>query len=269
LGTLSGKVALITGAARGQGRAEAALLAEMGADIIAVDVCGKVGELAYPPSSEEDLAQTVRLVEAADRRIVARVVDVRDFESLQAAVDTGVAELGRLDAVIANAGISDWGRLWELTELQWQTMIDVNLTGVWHTLKATIPTLIAGGVGGSIVITSSVAGLKALPAQAHYSSAKHGLVGLTRAAAIELGEYNIRVNSIHPWGVSTPMATEDKTIERIFNEHPHFASSFSSPLAVPISSPEDIAQTVLYLVSDASRCVTGAQLPIDMGATKV
>jgi len=269
MGQLDGRVALVTGAARGQGRAEAVLLAAEGADIIAVDICGEVMKLAYSPSTPADLAETVRLVESHDRRIVARQADVRDLGALSDAVDAGVAQLGRLDAVVANAGISDWGRVWELTETQWRTMIDVNLTGVWHTLKATIPAILAGGAGGSIVITSSVAGLKALPAQAHYTSAKHGLVGLTRAAAIELGEFNIRVNSIHPWGVDTAMANEDHTIETIMAEHPNYAMSFGSPLAAPIATPHDIAQTVLFLISDASSRITGAQIPVDMGATKV
>jgi NAD(P)-dependent dehydrogenase (short-subunit alcohol dehydrogenase family) len=147
-------------------------------------------------------------------------------------------------------------------------MIDINLTGVWHTLRASIPHMIAGERGGSIILTSSVSGLKALPAQAHYVSAKHALVGLAKASAIELGEYNIRVNTIHPWGVDTPMGHDD-TIYTLFERHPHYAASFASLLPIQLATPDDIADTVLFLASDDSRCITGAQLPVDMGATKV
>jgi SDR family mycofactocin-dependent oxidoreductase len=269
MGRVEGKVALVTGAARGQGRAEAVLLAAEGAGVIAVDICAEVRPLGYPAATPADLEETARMVEARGGRLVARRADVRDYAALKAAVDAGVAELGRLDIVVANAGICEWGRVWELTEEQWRATIDTNLTGVWHTLRATIPTMIEQGSGGSIIVTSSVAGLKSLPAQAAYSAAKHGLVGLTKTAAIELGEYGIRVNSIHPWGVDTPMATGDQAALAMFIEHPRYASSFASILPIQLTSPEEIAETVLHLASDASRCVTGSQVTIDMGATAV
>jgi SDR family mycofactocin-dependent oxidoreductase len=268
-GRVAGKVALITGAARGQGRAEATLLAAHGADVIGLDVCAAIPTVDYEAAAPEDLQETARLVEAADRRFVSRRVDVRDYGALERAVAEGVAELGRLDIVVANAGISTWGKVWELSPEEWQVMIDVNLTGVWATLRASIPTMIEQASGGSIIITSSVGGLKALPGQAHYVAAKHGLVGLTRAAAVELGPYDIRVNSIHPWGVDTPMSA-GADLQGLLTDNPSYAASYASILSAPrIASPLDIANTVLYLASDDSRCVTGAQLPIDMGATKV
>jgi SDR family mycofactocin-dependent oxidoreductase len=269
MGRVEGRVALVTGAARGQGRAEAVLLAAEGADIIAVDVCAEVLPLGYPPATPADLEETARLVEERGRRVVARRADVRDRAALAAAVDEGVAALGRLDVVVANAGICGWGRVWELTEEEWRGVIDTNLTGVWHTLKATVPLLIAQGTGGSVIVTSSVAGLKSLPFQAHYSAAKHGLVGLTKSAAIELGEHGIRVNSIHPWGVDTPMATEDRTARRVLGDNPQHAASFASILPLMLTGVDEIAELVVYLASDAARSVTGAQLAIDAGATAV
>ena len=266
---VAGRVALVTGAARGQGRAEALLLAAEGADVIGIDVCAPMQTVSYRAATPEDLETTARLVEEKGRRFVAAQVDVRDAEGLQEAVRRGVEELGRLDIVVANAGISTWGKLWELSPEQWQVMIDVNLTGVWHTLRAAVPIMIEQAQGGSIIITSSVGGLKALPGQAHYVAAKHGLVGLTRAAAVELGPYGIRVNSIHPWGVDTEMV-HGSNIEQHLADNPSYLASYSSVLTDPaVASPDDIAQTVLYLASQQSRCVTGAQLPVDMGATKV
>lgn len=268
---LSGKVAFITGAARGQGRNHAVRLAREGASIIAIDACGAVAPAnKYPAATEEDLATTVGLVEAEGQKILARRADVRDSAALEQIVADGVAEFGgRLDVVVANAGISNWNRFWEMPDDQWQNMIDINLTGVWRTLKAAVPAMIAAGNGGSIITVSSVAGIKSLPAQAHYSAAKHGVVGLTKSAAIELGEYGIRVNSVHPWGVTTPMG-EDPTIETILTEHPNYLASFGSLLpGLPIAESDDISDGVLWLASDMSRAVTGTQLTLDMGATKV
>jgi SDR family mycofactocin-dependent oxidoreductase len=270
VGRLENKVAFITGAARGQGREHCVRMAEEGADIIAVDICREVSaDNQYPPANEEDLAETVRLVEGLDRRIVARTGDVRDLAALTQLCQDGAAELGGIDIVVANAGISNWNRFWEMPEQQWQTMVDVNLTGVWKTLTAAAPILIDQGRGGSIIITSSVAGLKSLPAQGHYSAAKHGLVGLCKTAAIELGPYNIRVNTIHPWGVHTPMA-EDQRIFELLAQHPTYAAWFASILAEPmVASPRQIADIVLFLASDEASVITGAQIPADMGATKV
>jgi NAD(P)-dependent dehydrogenase (short-subunit alcohol dehydrogenase family) len=252
---LDGKVAFVTGAARGLGQAICAALADSGADIIATDLSG--------------LGDTSALVAGAGRRVIAREADVRDQGSIDAAVGDGVAELGGLDVVVANGGISNWSRFWEMAEDQWQTMVDVNLGGVWRTFKAAAPVLIAQGRGGSMVAISSVAGLKALPAQAHYSAAKHGVVGLVGSAAIELGPYGVRVNSVHPWGIDTRLAHDPK-VATILADNPTYAGSFGSVLPSPaLAEPADVANAVLWLASDAARCVTGIQLPVDMGATTV
>lgn len=266
---LTGKVAFVTGAARTQGRSHAVHLAQAGADIIAVDACAAVAELGYPPATKEDLDDTVAAVEATGRRIVARVGDVRDQAALDGAVADGLDELGRLDVVVANAGISSWGRFWEMSEDRWLDMVDINLTGVWRTLRAAAPVLIEQGEGGSIITISSVAGIKSLPGQAHYSAAKHGVVGLTKTAAIELGPYGIRVNSLHPWGVDTPMA-QDAELAGVLEAHPDYLASFGSILPqLGLAQPADISAAVVFLASDAARFITGAQLPVDMGATKV
>jgi (+)-trans-carveol dehydrogenase len=189
---LENKVVFITGAARGQGRAHAVRLAQEGADIIVVDICEQVDTVIYPMSTEEDLSETVRLVEEQDRRIFARKADVRDFDGLKAVVDAGVAELGRLDVIVANAGISGFGGVLDITAEQWRDVTDINQTGVWHTRKAAVPHILEHGEGGSIIITSSAAGLHAFAGLAHYAAAKHALVGLMRVLAVELGPQNIR-----------------------------------------------------------------------------
>jgi SDR family mycofactocin-dependent oxidoreductase len=271
MGKLDGRVALVTGAARGQGRAEAVALAQEGADVIAVDVCASATETDYAASTPDDLAETVGLVEKLDRRIVSAQADVRDFEALSAAVGAGVAELGgRLDVVVANAGVVSWGRFWEMSLQRWKDMIDINLTGVFHTLRAAVPHMIEAGNGGSIIATSSVAGIKSLPGQAHYGAAKHGVVGLVKSAAIELAPYRIRVNSIHPWAVDTPMGAMGPDGEKIFADHPSYGVAMGQILLdPPLSAPEDIARAVVFLASDDSRTMTAAQIPIDQGATKV
>lgn len=216
MGRVEGKVAFITGAARGQGRSHAIRLAQEGADIIAIDLCEEIPYNPYELSTEEDLAETVRQVEALDRRIVARKADVRDFDGLKAAVDEGVAELGRLDIVSANAGVAGTAALTEeLPEDQWRTMIDINLSGVWHSAKAAIPHIKAGGDGGSMVLTSSEAGIRGYANMAHYVSAKHGVVGLMRTLAMELAPERIRVNSIHPTQVDTDMI-QNQSIYSLF-----------------------------------------------------
>jgi SDR family mycofactocin-dependent oxidoreductase len=269
VGLLDGKVAFITGAARAQGRCHAQRLAAEGADIIAIDVCAEAAPVTYRTATAEDLDETVRLVQKEGRAVIARIADVRDQASLDAAVAAGVRAFGRLDVVVANAGISTWDRFWEMSEEKWQAMVDINLSGVWRTFKAAAPAMIAAGNGGSMISIASVAGIKSLPAQAHYSAAKHGVVGLTKTAAIELGEFGIRVNSIHPWGVQSPMV-EDPTIGTVLAQHPAYTNSFGSILAVPqLAEPDDISNAVIYLASDLSRCVTGIQLPVDMGATTV
>jgi SDR family mycofactocin-dependent oxidoreductase len=272
-GRVAGKVAFITGAARGQGRSHAIRLAQEGADIIAVDICEDVPGIPYPGPTEADLAETAKQVEALDRRIVATKADVRDYPALKAAVDDGVAQLGRLDIVSANAGIgASPVKAWEMDDSTWQTMVDINLTGVWHAAKAAIPHLIEGGNGGSIILTSSAAGLKAYENIAHYVSAKHGVVGLMRTLALELAPYMIRVNSIHPTQVDTDMIQNEATY-RLFRpdlEHPtreDFASASQSVNALPIPwvEPVDISNAVLFLASDEGRYITGVTLPVDAG----
>jgi (+)-trans-carveol dehydrogenase len=272
-GRLAGKVAFITGAARGQGRSHAIRLAAEGADIIAVDRCGPLPTVAYPLASPADLAETVASVEALDRRIVARQADVRDLASLDRAVREGVAELGRLDIVAANAGILSSGSLAELSEQAWREMIDVNLSGVWRTCRVAIPHLIAGGRGGSIILTSSVAGLKSYPNMAHYVAAKHGVTGLARALATELAAYRIRVNSVHPTQVDTDMI-QNSVMYRLFRpdlDHPgreDFAAASRATGLLPIDWVEsaDVSSALLFLASDEARYITGTALPVDAGA---
>jgi len=273
-GRVGGKVAFISGAARGQGRSHAVRLAQEGADIIAVDICGPIENMAYPPSTPEDLAETADLVKALDRRIVTVEVDVRDYDALKAAVDGGVEQLGRLDIIVANAGIGTVGKkLHKLSEKIWQDMIDVNLSGVWHTVKAGVPHLIAGGQGGSIVLTGSVGSHKALASTGHYIAAKHGVLGLMRSFAVELGQHMIRVNSVHPSQVNTPMTMNDLTF-RLFRpdlENPgpdDFApfSQMTHTMPIPWVEAVDISNAVLFLASDESRYITGVSLPVDAGA---
>ncbi len=271
-GRVEGKVAFITGAARGQGRSHAIRLAQEGADIIAIDLCAQVASAPYPMSTPDDLAQTVREVEALDRRIVATQADVRDYGAVKAALDAGVAELGRLDIVAANAGISSVGRAEELPEQTWQDMIDTNLTGVWHAAKAAIPHLKAGGRGGSIIITSSAAGLMAMQNIGHYVTAKHGLVGLMRTLALELAPDSIRVNSLHPTTVNTAMIQNAPTyaLFRPDLENPTAEDAAESLLtlnALPVKwvEPIDISNALLFLASDEARYITGVTLPIDAG----
>jgi (+)-trans-carveol dehydrogenase len=272
-GRVEGKVAFVTGAARGQGRSHAVRLAQEGADIIAVDIGKQIDSVPMPMATPDDLNETVRQVEELDRRIVATQTDVRDYAGLKRALDDGVAQLGRLDIVAANAGIASFGPAEELSEEAWQDMIDVNLTGVWHTCKAAIPHLKAGGHGGSIILTSSAAGLKGYANVSHYVSAKHGVVGLMRTLAQELAPHMIRVNSIHPTQVDTPMIMNE-TAFRLFlpdREHPtveDFApvSQMMNALPIPWVDPVDISNAVLFLASDEARYITGVPLPVDAGA---
>lgn len=274
-GRVADKVAFITGAARGQGRSHAVRLAEEGADIIAIDICGPIQpDSSIAPSTPEDLAETARLVEALDRRIVTAEVDVRDFDAVKSAVDRGVEQLGRLDVIVANAGIGTGGlRLDEVDESVWQEMIDINLTGVWKSVKAGVPHLIDGGNGGSIVLTSSVGGLKAHPNIGPYVAAKHGVVGLARSFAIELGQYSIRANSVHPTNVNSPMFMHEATIkmfrpdlENPTKEDMAVAAQLMHVLPVGWVETVDISNAVLFLASDESRYVTGLPLTVDAGS---
>ncbi|MFI5952785.1 mycofactocin-coupled SDR family oxidoreductase [Cryptosporangium sp. NPDC051539] len=267
-----GKVALITGAARGQGRSHAVRLAAEGADVVAVDICRQIDTVPYPMATPEDLDETVRLVEAQDRRAVRVVADVRDSSGLAAAVGAAVAELGRLDIVSANAGIHSGGiPTWEMEDGMWQDLIDVNLTGVWLTCKVAAPHLIAAG-GGAIVITSSVAGLRPYGGIAHYVSAKHALMGLTKTLAQELAGHNIRVNAVNPTQVDTPMIMNPliyqlflPDVENPTKEQFAVASQEGMLLATPWVEPGDVSDALVFLASDQARFITGVGLPVDAG----
>ena len=265
-GRVAGKVAFITGAARGQGRSHAIRLAEEGADIIAVDICRDYGTVPYAMATEADLAQTVKAVEAMDRRIVATQADVRDAAALKAAVDDGVAQLGRLDIVSANAGICTVQPWDEVSPAVWQDTLDTNLTGVWNTMVVTVPHLIEAG-GGSIICTSSTAGIKGLPYLAPYVAAKHGVVGIARTMANELASHKIRVNTVHPTGVDTPMGTGLGGLEALIGRDPNLGPIYMNTLPVEIVEPRDISNAVLFLASDEARYVTGLEFTVDAGNT--
>jgi SDR family mycofactocin-dependent oxidoreductase len=268
---LAGKVAYVTGAARGQGRSHCVRLARAGADIVAIDACGPVAEHnGYPPATPEDLAETVNLVEGEGRKIVADRVDVRDAAGQQRVVADAIEQFGRLDIVVANAGLMNWGRLWEISARQWQDVIDTNLTGVWNTIKAVVPPMIDAGNGGSIINISSAAGIKAVPGCGHYCASKFGVVALTNSLAIELGEFGIRVNSVHPYGTDTPMGN-DTSMWQLFADHQTYIHSFS-PGALPtdsLAAPDHVSDIVVWLASDASSLVTAAQIPADKGYLKI
>lgn len=268
---LAGKVAYVTGAARGQGRSHCVRLARAGADVVAIDACAPVAEHnGYPPALPEDLAETVSLVEGEGRKILTDEVDVRDLSGQQRVVANAIEQFGRLDIVVANAGVLNWGRIWEISPQQWQETIDINLTGLWNTMKAVVPAMIAAGNGGSIINISSAAGIKAVPGCGHYCASKFGVVGLTNSLAVELGEFGIRVNSVHPYGTDTPMGN-DLSMYQTFQDHPHYIHSFS-PGALPtdsLASPDTISDIVVWLAGDASSLVTAAQIPADKGYLKI
>jgi SDR family mycofactocin-dependent oxidoreductase len=274
-GRLSGKVAFITGAARGQGRSHAVRFANEGADIIAVDICENIDTVTpfYPLATEAELAETVAQVEALGRRIVARKADVRDLDGLQKAFNDGLNEFGHVDTVVANAGIATYGKSWELTADMWRDMIDVNLTGVFHTARVAVPSMIEAGNGGSIAFTSSIGGLKGIQQVAHYVAAKHGIVGLMRTMANELGPYNIRVNTVHPTNVDTIMIQNPGTYGMFAPDDPNPTQEKAMPgfmslntLPVPWVESVDISNALLFLASDEGRFITGVALPVDAGA---
>ena len=272
MGRLEQKVAFITGRP-GQGRAHAVRMAQEGADIIAIDLCAQIDTVEYPMATPDDLATTVQLVEDHDRRVVAVQADVRDRAALGGAVDAGLAEFGHLDIVVANAGIAPIGEVGRSPQA-WQDAIDVLLTGVYHTIDAAIPAMVERDMGGSIVITSSTAGLKGLGRHLEgvgagffaYTAAKHGVVGLMRLYANVLAPHRIRVNTLHPTGVNTPMVVNEpfaRYIEGSFG----VASGMQNALPVDLVEPEDIANAAVWLCSDEARYVTGVTLPVDAGFT--
>jgi SDR family mycofactocin-dependent oxidoreductase len=267
---LSGKVAFITGAARGQGRSHAVRFAEEGADIIALDLCDQVETAPYPMSTPDDLARTVELVESLDRRIIARQGDTRDGARIQAVVDEGLAEFGRIDVAVANAGFTSVGYLWELDEDSWRDVIDVDLTGVWKTMKAVTPAMIEQR-HGSIIVTGSTGSVVGLPRLGHYTAAKHGVIGLVKSFAAELAPYGIRVNAVNPGNVNSPMINNPAAwaaftgSEGITGEQ--FATAMQANNAIPVPWVEmrDVSNAMLYLASDESRFVTGTQHVVDGG----
>jgi SDR family mycofactocin-dependent oxidoreductase len=274
MGLVDGKVALVTGAGRGQGRSHALRLAAEGADVIAVDIAANgVETISYALASEEDLDSTVKEVESMGRRAVKAVADVRSLSELQQAADTGLSELGKIDIVCANAGIGSWAVAWEMTEQQWKDMIDINLTGVFNTVRATLPSMVERGEGGSVVLTSSTAGLRAYANTAHYTAAKHGVIGLMKVLAQEAGPHRIRVNAVCPTTVRTPLVINDATFELFA---PHLENPTEDDVREPFESlnilpgvawvePSDVSDAVLFLCSDAAKFITGVALPIDAG----
>jgi SDR family mycofactocin-dependent oxidoreductase len=280
MGDLAGRVAFVTGAARGQGRAYAVRLAREGADVIISDICAPVSDtVPYVGATAEDLAETARLVQAEGRAVLSRTVDIRDDAALRQLVADGVAQFGRLDILVANAGVLSWGRLWELSDEQWNTVIDVNLTGTWRTLRAVIPAMIDAGNGGSIIVISSSAGLKATPGNGHYAASKHGLTSMTNTLALELGEYGIRVNSVHPYSIATPMI-QNNAMLAVLGKHQSYLHSFAPmPYQPPAKdskeakrsdfmTPEEAAEVVVWLAGDRSGLLSGSQIAIDRGVMK-
>ena len=265
MGRVDGKVAFITGAARGQGRSHAVRLAEEGADIIAVDICENVAAAEYPMGTAEELAETAKHVETAGGRVVTFTADVRDQDALHRAATEGAAELGTIDVVVANAGICTLQPWDEVTPEVWREIIDINLTGVWNTCFVTAPHLIAAG-GGAMILISSTAGLKGQPFLAPYAAAKHGVVGIMRVLTNELAEHNIRVNTVHPTGVETRLLEAMQSMDSLLQAHPDLAPVFSNALPAETLEPRDIANTILYLASDEAKYVTGVTLSVDAGA---
>ena len=268
MGKLDGKVAFITGAARGQGRSHAIRLAQEGADIIAVDICRQIDTVGYPMATPDDLAETVKQVEALDRRIHAAEADVRDAAQLRQAFEAGTAEVGPVDIVLANAGIAPLSR--NPVEQEWQDVIDVNLTGVYNAVRVAAPSMIERGKGGAIVLTSSTAGINGIggntPGGLGYTASKHGVVGLMRAYANYLAPYSIRVNSVHPTGVNTPMVVNE-VMQEFLQADPQMGQAMMNALPVDMVQPVDISNAIVFLVSDDGRYVTGVTLPVDAGFT--
>jgi SDR family mycofactocin-dependent oxidoreductase len=274
MGTLDGKVAFVTGAGRGQGRASALRLAAEGADIITLDLSSDPGTtLSYALSSESDLDETIGLIEERGRKAVKGIGDVRSLAEVQAVVDQGLEAFGHIDVVHANAGIGGWGVTWELSEEQWREMIDINLTGVFNTVRAALPSMVERGEGGSVVLTSSTAGLLGYMNTAHYTAAKHGVVGLVKVLAQELGPHGIRINAICPTSVRTPLIINDATFELFAPdvENPgedDVRAAFeglNSLQGLAWLEPEDVADAVAWLCSDSAKYVHGIALPVDGG----
>ena len=278
MGKLDGKVAFITGVARGQGRSHAIRLAQEGADIVGIDACANVRSVIYDLATPDDLAETVRQVEALDRRILVNQVDIRDSTGVKQAVDDGVAQLGRLDIVLANAGIASFSPAEDMSDDMWDDMIDINLSGQFRSVRPAIPHLKANPDGGAIVMTSSTAGGKGLANLAHYCAAKHGLAGMMKALAHELAPHRIRVNVINPTNVDTTMIHNEAIYQVFFPDRDPATVTREDTvpimramnlLPIPWVEVSDISEAILYLVSDSGRYVTGIELPVDAGMLTV
>lgn len=274
MGRVDGKVALITGAARGQGRSHAVTLAREGADIVAVDLAAQIDSVPYAMATPDDLAQTATLVEELDRRVVTQQADVRDSEAMRAAVERGLSEFGHIDVVCANAGIGSFAPAAEMSNQTWQDMIDVNLSGVWYSIQPVLPSMIERG-SGSIIITSSIYGVKGpLGNLVHYAAAKHGVVGVMRELANELAPHSIRVNTVNPTFVATDMVQNQTVYEMFLPDSPNpsreeFMELLTelNSLPIPWTEVSDISNAVLFLASEESRYVTGTTMLVDAGAT--
>jgi SDR family mycofactocin-dependent oxidoreductase len=272
MGRVDGKVALVTGAARGQGRSHAVRLAEEGADVIAIDICQQMPSIPYEMGRSEELQETEDLVSKFGNGVMVREVDVRDQSALDSLVSEALERFGHIDVVASNAAVISYQPVWELTEEVWQDVINVNLSGAWRTIKAVAPSMIQHGAGGSIILTSSVAGMKGMKHNAHYCASKHGLTGLMRSACLELADHGIRVNTINPGGVLTGMIDNEMTY-RLFRPDlpdPTLAdvaaiSTEMHAMGIPWLEPIDISNAVVFLASDEARYITGAVLPVDAG----
>ncbi|WP_029113608.1 mycofactocin-coupled SDR family oxidoreductase [Mycobacterium sp. URHB0044] len=272
MGQLDGKVAFITGVARGQGRSHAQTLAREGANIIGLDMCAKPSTTAYDGATEEDLQDTVRLVKEAGGDIVAEVADTRDYDQVKAVFDRGIEQFGRVDIVIPNAGICSGAKTWEISPQDWREMIDINLNGVFHTVKAAVPTLISQGDGGSVVFIGSTEALKGAENISSYAASKHGVTGLMTSLARELGQYGIRVNSVNPTCVDTHMINNDfvyglfrPDLDKPTREDVVDTFSGTHILPVPWIEPGDVSNAILYLVTEPGRFITATTLVIDAG----
>ncbi|OBH66650.1 3-ketoacyl-ACP reductase [Mycobacterium intracellulare] len=271
MGSLDGKVAFITGVARGQGRSHAVRLAREGANIIGIDICADIPANGYPMASRQELDETVALVEEAGGKMLGTVADVRDFEQVKTAMDSGVEHFGRLDIVLANAGIAPLAfRELSIEEelAQWRAVTAVNLDGAYHTAWAAVPHLLSGNRGGVIIFTSSTAGIKGFGGLQGgglgYAASKHGIVGLMRTLANALAPLNIRVNTVHPTAVNTMMATNDDMTD-FLKKNPGAGPHLQNPMPVGMLEPEDVSAAIAYLVSDDAKYVTGVTFPVDAG----